>query len=206
VGQPEAVAGLSAYRSMVEDGVAPESVSIYGEEETDGAFLRGDAVFERCWPYVYALTSDPEASKIKQDQVGVSEIPSADGKPGNGTVGDQPFYINATSPYQDEAWEFIKFATAPEQEKFRAAKGSYLPTLTDLYSDPEVRQSVPIVPLSEEALQHTKPRPVSPYYSDMSLEMAEQFNVALKGEASPEEAAQTLQKELESIIEQGQQS
>jgi multiple sugar transport system substrate-binding protein len=206
VGQPEAVAGLTAYRSMVEDGVAPESVSIYDENDTDGAFLRGDAIFERCWPYVYALTSDPKASEIKQDQVGVSEIPSADGKPGNGTVGDQPLYINATSPYQDEAWEFIKFATAPEQETFRAAEGSYLPTLTNLYNDPEVQKNVPIVPLAEEALQHTKPRPVSPYYSDMSLEMAEQFNAALKGEVSPEEAAQTLQKQLESIIEQSQES
>ena len=206
VGQPEAVSGLTAYRSMVEDGVAPEAVAIYGEEETDGAFLRGDAIFERCWPYVYALTSDPEASSIEQDQVGVAEIPSADGRPGNGTVGDQPLYINATSPYQDEAWEFIKFATAPAQERFRASEGSYLPTLTSLYSDPEIQQNVPIVPLAEEALQHTKPRPVSPYYSDMSLAMAEQFNVALKGEVSPEEAAQTLQRDLESIIEQGQES
>jgi multiple sugar transport system substrate-binding protein len=40
----------------------------------------------------------------------------------------------------------------------------------------------------------------------MSLEMAEQFNAALKGEVSPEKAAQTRQKELESIIEQGQES
>jgi multiple sugar transport system substrate-binding protein len=203
VGQPEAVSGLTAYRSMVEDGVAPEAVAIYGEEETDGAFLRGDAIFERCWPYVYALTSDPEASSIEQDQVGVAEIPSADGRPGNGTVGDQPLYINATSPYQDEAWEF---ATAPAQERFRASEGSYLPTLTSLYSDPEIQQNVPIVPLAEQALQHTRPRPVSPYYSDMSLEMAEQFNAALKGEVSPEEAAQTLQRELESIIEQGQEA
>ncbi len=138
--------------------------------------------------------------------MGVAEIPSADGRPGNGTVGDQPLYINATSPYQDEAWEFIKFATAPAQERFRASEGSYLPTLTSLYSDPEIQQNVPIVPLAEEALQHTRPRPVSPYYSDMSLEMAEQFNAALKGEVSPEQAAQTLQKELESIIEQGQEA
>ena len=40
----------------------------------------------------------------------------------------------------------------------------------------------------------------------MSLEMAEQFNAALKGEVSPEEAAQTLRKQLESIIEQGKES
>ena len=81
-----------------------------------------------------------------------------------------------------------------------------MPTLTTLYDDPKIQENVPIVPLAKEALQHTRPRPVSPYYSDMSLEMAEQFNAALKGEVSPEEAAQTLRKQLESIIEQGKES
>ena len=190
---------------MIVDGVAPQAVAIYREDESAGTFLNGDAVFLRNWPYVYALLSDPAESKVRPEQVGVSELPSADGKPGNGTVGDQPFYINASSPYQNESWEFIKFMTAPEQQKFRAIEGSFLPTLTALYDDPEIRESVPVVPLAKVALQHTKPRPVSPYYSDMSLEMAEQFNASLTGEISPEEAAQNLQRALESFIEQGQE-
>ena len=206
IGSPEAVAGLTTERSMIESGVAPQAVAIYEEDESDGTFLNGDAVFHRCWPYVYALLSDPAESEIKPDQVGISELPSADGQPGNGTVGDQPLLINATSENQDAAWEFIKFLTAPEQQKFRAVEGSFLPTLTDLYDDPEIQDSVPVVALAKEALQNTRPRPVSPYYSDMSLEMAEQFNASLKGDVTPEQAAQTLQSELERFIEQGQQS
>ena len=46
------------------------------------------------------------------------------------------------------------------------------------------------------------PRPVSPVYSDMSLEMAEQFNASLKGDVSPEEAASTLQEQLQNIADQ----
>ena len=206
IGSPEAVAGLTTERSMIESGVAPQAVAIYEENESDGTFLNGDAVFHRCWPYVYALLSDPAESEIKPDQVGISELPSADGQPGNGTVGDQPLLINATSENQDAAWEFIKFLTAPEQQKFRAVEGSFLPTLTELYDDQEIQENVPVVALAKEALQHTRPRPVSPYYSDMSLEMAEQFNASLKGEVTPEQAAQTLQSELERFIEQGQQS
>jgi multiple sugar transport system substrate-binding protein len=49
-----------------------------------------------------------------------------------------------------------------------------------------------------------KPRPVSPYYSDMSLEMAEQFNASLKGDVSPEQAVKTLQSQLQQIVEQAQ--
>ena len=206
IDSPEAVAGLTTEQSMIESGVSPKAVAIYREDESDGTFLNGDAVFHRGWPYVYALSSDPAESEIKPEQVGISELPSADGQPGNGTVGDQPLLINATSQNQEAAWEFIKFLTAPEQQKFRAVEGSFLPTLTSLYDDQEIQESVPVVALAKDALQHTRPRPVSPYYSDMSLEMAEQFNASLSGEATPEQAAQTLQSELEKFIEEGQQS
>ncbi len=206
VDSPQAIAGLQMERAMITDGVSPQAVSVYKEDESAGAFLNGDAVFLRQWPYVYALTGDPAESKLKPDQVGVSELPSADGKPGNGTVGDQPLYISSSSRYPEAAWKFIEFLTAPEQQKFRAIEGSYLPTRKSLYEDPEIQESVPVVPLAREALQHTRPRPVSPYYSDMSLEMQEQFNASLAGDILPEEAARTLKEQLESFIRQGQES
>jgi multiple sugar transport system substrate-binding protein len=206
VGSPEAIAGLQMERSMIDDGVAPEAVAIYKEDESDGLFLNGDAVFHRGWPYVYAVLSDPAESNIRPEQVGVSELPSADGEPGNGTVGDQPLYINAASENQDQAWEFISWLTAPEQQKFRAIEGSFLPTRTTLYDDPEIRDGVPVVALAKEALRNSKPRPVSPYYSDMSLEMADQFHASLNGDVSPEQAARTLQEQLESLIEEGREA
>jgi trehalose/maltose transport system substrate-binding protein len=206
VDSPQAIAGLATERSMITDGVSPQAVTVYKEDESAGAFLNGDAVFLRQWPYVYALTSDPKQSKVKPEQVGVSELPSADGKPGNGTVGDQPLYISASSRYPDAAWKFIEFLTATEQQKFRIVEGSYLPTRTDLYDDPETRDSVPVVALAREALQHTRPRPISPYYSDFSLEIQEQFNASLTGDIAPEDAARTLKENLENLIQQGQDS
>jgi ABC-type glycerol-3-phosphate transport system substrate-binding protein len=47
---------------------------------------------------------------------------------------------------------------------------------------------------------------VSPYYSDMSLEMKEQFNASLVGDISPDEAARTLKEQLENFIQQGKES
>jgi multiple sugar transport system substrate-binding protein len=205
VAEPEAVAGLATYRSMIASGVAPEAVSTYKEDESDGTFLNGDAVFHRGWPYVYSLVSDPEESQIDPEQVGVSQLPSADGQPGNGTVGDQPLYINALSNKKEGAWAFIEFLTAPEQQRFRATEGSFLPTLTALYDDEELQEGIPILGLARQALQSTRPRPVSPYYSDMSLAIAEEFNAALKGDKSPEEAARELETKLEDFIRQGQE-
>jgi multiple sugar transport system substrate-binding protein len=206
VDSPQAIAGLATERSMITEGISPEGVTVYKEDESAGAFLNGDAVFLRNWPYVYALVGTSEYPELKPEQVGVSELPSADGEPGNGTVGDQPLYISSTAKDPDAAWKFIQFLTAPEQQKIRAVEGAFLPTRTALYSDPEIQEKVPVVPLAQEALQHTRPRPVSPYYSDMSLEMQEQFNASLSGDISPEEAARTLKEQLERFIKEGQQT
>jgi multiple sugar transport system substrate-binding protein len=191
---------------MITDGVSPQAVTVYKEDESAGAFLNGEAVFLRNWPYVYALIGTSDYPKLKTDQVGVSELPSSDGKPGNGTVGDQPLYISTSSKNPDAAWKFIEYLSAPEQQKLRATEGSYLPTRIELYDDPEIQDSVPVVALAKTALQHTMPRPVTPYYSDMSLEIRDQFNSSLLGEISPEEAARTMKENLENLIQQGQNS
>jgi multiple sugar transport system substrate-binding protein len=206
IDSPQAIAGLETERSMITDGIAPEAVTVYEEPESEGSFLNGDALFLRNWPYVYALIGTSNYPKLKPEQVGVSELPSADGKPGNGTVGDQPLYISTSSKNPDAAWKFIEFVTASEQQKFRALEGSYLPTRSALFDDPEIQNTVPVVALAKVALQHTRPRPVSPYYSDMSLAMQEQFNASLKGDITPEKAARTLKSELENIIQQGQEA
>jgi trehalose/maltose transport system substrate-binding protein len=95
--------------------------------------------------------------------------------------------------------------TAPEQQKYRAISGTVLPTRQELYEDQELLAEVRVAELGQEAIQNTRPRPVSPFYSDMSLRMAEQFNASLNDEVAPEEALTTLQEELEEIVQQGAQ-
>ena len=201
---PEAVTGLGAERSMIADGIASQAVSTYKEQENDGAFLGGDTVFCRNWPYMYALAQDPEVSKIEAAQIGISPLPAGSG-PGAQQVsalGGWNMMINASSQKQEEAWEFVRWMTGEEGQRQRALAATLLPTRKSLYEDEEILEKVPVIRLGKEALQRTKPRPVSPYYSDMSLKMAEQFNLSLKGETPPQDAIKTLQDELTSISEQ----
>ncbi|BBL80449.1 ABC transporter substrate-binding protein [Rubrobacter xylanophilus] len=205
IDSPEAAAGLATERSMIEDGVAPRAVTTYKEDEAHGAFLRGDAVFMRNWPYVYALVGNPEESRIEPGQVGISELPAARGQRSYSCLGGWNFFINAASDRQDAAWEFIRWMTRPEQLKVNALEGSRLPTRSGLYEDREVLRKVPVARLGKEAIiRNSRPRPVTPYYSDMSLRMAEQFSASLKGEIPPEEAVGALQRELEQLIERGE--
>ena len=205
IDSPESVSGLQTERSMIEDGIAPAAVVNYKEPETAQAFLRGDTVFARNWPYMYGLINDPNQSNIEPGQVGIATLPVSGGNRSFTGLGGWNFFINAASEDRaDAAWTFIQFMTAPENQKFRALEGGFLPTLKSLYEDQEILNRMPVVRLGKEAIQNARPRSVTRFYSDMSLKMAEQFNASLDGEKPPEQAIDKLQKELGDIVEQTQ--
>jgi multiple sugar transport system substrate-binding protein len=202
IASPEAIAGLEVQRSLVADGIAPEAVANFKEDEASGAFLRGDAVFMRMWPYAYGLITDPKQSNIKQGQVSLSQVPvTADSVQPTNVGGGWNFFIDKSSDIQDGAWELIAYLSGPEQQKQLALELGYLPTRAALYDDPEVIEALPAVGLSRKTVINTTTPPVSPYYSDISLEMSEQFNANILGETTPEETANSLQSALQSIIE-----
>lgn len=112
----EAVRGLEIERSMVADGVTPEGVSQYKEQESATLFLGGDAVFMRNVPRMYAHASDPAESRIKPSVIGISALPVAEeGLQTYSSLGGWNLFMNAGTEYADAAWEFIRFMTAPEQ-------------------------------------------------------------------------------------------
>ena len=205
IDSPEAAEGLTLRRSMITDGVAPMASDNYTTQESQAVFTNGDAVFMRNWPFVYGLLSDPELSKVKPEQVGLALIPVADeGVRSVSGSGGWNFLVNAGSEDKlDEIWTFIEFMSSTESQKTLALQSTRLPTLKSLYEDQEVLEKVPVADLGRASLEHTRPRPVSPYYSDMSLEMAEQFNASLNGDVSVEQALAELQRELQNIVNQG---
>lgn len=204
IDSPESVAGLETYRSMVADGVAPQAVVNYTETESVPVFGNGESVFLREWPGTYGDIQGG-AYKLKGEQVGVAPIPVAPGNQSFSTLGGWNMAINAATDMPDEAWEFVQFMTNEENLKYRAIQGGYIPGRSSLLNDPEVDEANPIVGLAKEILlDNATSRPVTQYYGDMSLEMAEQFNAALKGDVSPQQAVKTLQESLSSIMEQAE--
>ena len=205
IDSPESVAALATERSMVSDGVAPQGVANYTEYESEITFmLHGDAVFCRNWPYMYGLGSDPR-SKVKTELVGVSPLPVGDGQRRTAScLGGDVMLINAFSEMKEEAWEFVRFFTNEESQKTWALEAGHLPTRKALYDDREVMEALPMIAGAKEALLNARPRPVSRHYSEMSRAMALQFNNVLRGDTTPEEAVETLQGELQQIIERGE--
>jgi multiple sugar transport system substrate-binding protein len=204
IDSPEAMAGLETYHSMITDGVAPQAVSNYDETVSVPVFGDGEAVFLREWPGTYGDIAGG-TYKVKQDQVEVSAIPVAPGNESSSTLGGWSFMINAQTDMPDEAWEFVKFMSSYESFKYRAVNGGYISARKAILDDPEVQEAIPTVKLAKDVLlDYATSRPVTEYYGDMSLEMQEQFNNALTGDTSPQQAVETLQKGLGSIMQQAE--
>jgi multiple sugar transport system substrate-binding protein len=202
IDSPEAAAGLETYHSMITDGVAPQAVASYTETESVPIFGNGEAVFLREWPGTYGDIAGG-AYKIKADQVGVSPIPVAPGNQSSSTLGGWTFMINAQTDMPDEAWEFVKFMTSFESFKYLALDGGYIGARKAILDDPEVQEAIPTVKLAKDVLlDYATSRPVTEFYGDMSLEMQSQFNDALTGDVSPQQAVETLQKNLTNIMKQ----
>jgi multiple sugar transport system substrate-binding protein len=195
----EARNGLRTERHIVEDGVAPQRVHTFTEEQSAERFLDRKAVFCRYWPGLYGVLGQP--GELRRNQVGVVELPRGQGvQQGGGCLGGWNMFINAASAHQNEAWQFIAFMTAEARQKRMARAGSYLPTRENLYQDPQLLNQVPILGLSSGALNNARARPIHPRYLDMSEEMAQWFHLSLRGVVTPAQATVTLRRELSDIV------
>lgn len=203
VDSPQAANGLDVARSLIAEGVAPEAVTQFREIDATQTFLAGDAVFMRNWPYVYGSLQDPQQSAITPEQVGIAPIPVSTSARSFSCLGGWNLMINAASPKQDAAWEFIRFATAPEQQKMRALEGGFLPVLRSLYDDPDIQRNTPVVVLGKEAIDNARVRTPSPFYSAMSPRISRAFNLVLRGELTGEQAVKRLARELRNILRRG---
>jgi multiple sugar transport system substrate-binding protein len=202
IDSPEAAAGLETYHSMITDGVAPKAVTNYTETESVPVFGNGEAVFLREWPGTYGDIAGG-TYKVKAEQVAVSPIPVAPGHQSSSTLGGWTFMINAQTDMPDEAWEFVKFMSSYESFKFAAINGGYISARKAILDDPEVQKAIPTVKLAKDVLlKYATSRPVTQFYGDMSLEMQSQFNDALAGDVSPQQAVASLQKSLTNIMKQ----
>lgn len=203
IDSPDSIQGLQTERSMIEDDVSPSDVAEFREEQCYEAFLNGDAVFMRGWPFMYALATG-DTYQINQDQIGIAPLPvGSEGLQSWSCLGGWNMHINAASSNKDAAWEFIKFMTHPDQQRFRAREGSFLPTLTSLYEDQEVLNSAPVIEQSRDiVVNNTRSRPVTPYYSVISSRLAGGFHASLTGETEPEQVVQDLTEEMQNIIQE----
>lgn len=201
INSAEAAAGLDTARRMIAEGVTPAEVTDFREREALDVFLAGDAVFLRSWPYVQGRL---KGSRLSGAQVGVSWLPAASSSQrGYSCLGGWNLMVSASASgaEREAAWELIRFLTAPSQQTRQGLEAGLLPVLGSLYENRELLRALPVAALArDEMSSRIRVRPKSPFYSELSAEIAGAFNQVLKGELSGGQAVAALDEDLRAIV------
>lgn len=204
INNPKAVAAFEAGGDWV-GNIAPEGVLNYTEEEARGVFQSGNAVFMRNWPYAWALAQSDD-SPVK-GKVGVVALPKggADGQH-TGVLGGWNLAVSKYSENPEIAADLVLYLTSEAEQKRRAVKGSYNPTITALYEDAEVLEANPFFGDLYETFLNAVARPsrvTGEKYNRVSNAFWGAAYDVISGEAEAADALAALEGELEQIRRRG---
>ncbi|MBZ4665864.1 ABC transporter substrate-binding protein [Mahella sp.] len=194
------IEALDIFKKMLD--IAPEGVTTYIENDSLVAFQEGRAAFMRNWPYAWAVVNSDE-SKVK-DKVGIAPIPKGPkgDATGKATLGGWNLAINKNSKNKDAAWKFVEFVISEEGQKIQAIDGGHLPVLQSLYEDPDVIKANPYFESMYDVLINALPRPVSPFYPQISESMQINIHKFLMGEFDAKASVENMTKEIGEILAQ----
>jgi trehalose/maltose transport system substrate-binding protein len=204
INNEDAVAALDLAATWIGD-IAPEGVLNYAEEEARGVFQSGNAVFMRNWPYAWAL-ANAEDSAIKGN-VGVAQLPKGgeDGKH-TGVLGGWQLAVSKYSANAEAAADLVEYLTSYEEQKRRAIKGSYNPTIAELYEDQEVLDANPFFGQLYDTFTNAVARPskvTGAKYNQVSSEFYNAAHEVLSGKSDAATSLEALEGRLDRLSRGG---
>lgn len=190
IDSPEAKAGLTALVDGYTSGVIGKGSTGFDEEATNNAFVGGKAMFAYNWPYMFDnASSDGSGDKPASAVAGkfaVAPIVGENG-PGASTLGGYNNAINVNSKSKATALDFVRFIESPDSQ-MSFAKASFPPVLASIYDDASLAEEFPYLPQLKAALESAKPRPVTPFYPQISKGIADNVFAALTQGKSVDDA------------------
>jgi len=175
----------------------PNTYTEMREEETRLFFQEGNALFERNWPYAWALHEAP-GSRVR-GATAVAPMPSFARGRGVSTLGGWHAGVSRFSDAKEESFRFLCFLGSYAVQKKLALHLGWNPGRRDVYEDPEVLTRMPHLRSLRAIFENARPRPIVPYYSQLSEILQRHLNAALADRSSPEEALQAAQREMQAI-------
>jgi multiple sugar transport system substrate-binding protein len=145
---------------------ADETASLTTFEGATGGFMLN-------WPYVYAtIQANVKLGSVKKsvlDNLGWARYPQAvGGQPSAPPLGGGNMAISKFSKHQAASFDALKCIISPEMEKQNILIGGNPIANGAVYDDPQVQAKFPMATLMRDSINAAGPRPVTPYYGDVS--------------------------------------
>lgn len=198
VNNPEAVQAINRAGGWV-GTISPRGVVSYREEEARNVFQGGNAVFMRNWPYAYAA-GQTEDSPIR-GKFDVAPLPVGNNGEPAGTVGGWQLGISAYSQNREVAVELVRYMTSPQMQIWRAAVGTFVPTIPEISDDPAVLEAMPFLDKFTDVTRVTRPSAeAQERYNEVSTIFFQSVNQVLLGKEAENLMPQLAQR-LERIVQ-----
>jgi multiple sugar transport system substrate-binding protein len=167
-------------------------------------FRGGKVAMIRLW-FSNAGDLYKDDSTIKTGQWDVAPLPSKDGaKPGPGCLGDWNLGVSKFSTKQKEALEAVKILTGQDMQRQRFLEGGFLPARPAVFDDPEIQKKYPYAKSAQASFEALKPRPVTPFYPQMSADAIQPaFGQAMAQQIKPEQAIKQMADKMRAIMKKG---
>lgn len=178
------VEAASWLRSLITDGVSPQAVTNFAEQEALQSFRAGDSAFMRNWPYAWADLQKTDSSV--KGNVGVTTMVANPGF-STATLGSWGLTVMKGSKHIDSTVKAIEFLTNVESQKFLFLDYGYTPTMSSVFEDPDLFLQAPIIRELGLALNVTKPRPETPLYAQISDVLQRQLSSVITKQQTPKE-------------------
>lgn len=184
------VEAIEAGMSNRLDAFTPEWTAAFGQ----GTFA---TIICPAWMTAYIETNAPEASGLWD----VAAVPG-----GAGNMGGSHLVLPAQGDHPEEAYAFIEWLTAPEQQLSVFQETGNFPSTPELYDDPEMTglrkeyfNNAPIGEIFTEAALEVQPQYQGPLQGDVLAMIGQGLGRIEDGAQTPEEAWEQVLADLESL-------
>ncbi|GAB3279010.1 extracellular solute-binding protein [Kineosporia babensis] len=193
---PEVVAGLTQYRSFIEDGVAKDTGTYEPWGSVEQRLADGDigSVIQGPWlvPALKEILGDEY-----EDKIGVATLPAG---PASGAAwldgGQLAVFKDAKNA--EGAWKFIEFISEPEQAAEFSKLTGDLPAVTAAW-EPAGLNEDPTTAVFSDQLADTGTPPAVATWNEVAQVIAGYGEKVARGAVTPQDAAEQMQSELSGI-------
>jgi multiple sugar transport system substrate-binding protein len=170
---PAATRAAEVMHDVAVSGVVGPAFSTSSEDTSASQFESSDAGFMVNWPYVWAQAlTKVEAGTLEQsvpDDYGWTLYPRVDeDTPSAPPLGGINLGVSAYSRYVDFAYEATECITSDENQAYYMVTNGNPAASAAVYDDPDVQEAYPMADTIRESLEAAAPRPLTPYYSEVT--------------------------------------
>lgn len=198
------VQALELLKRFATSGLASGSLSNDQEPEVFAHMQQGRAAFTLNWPYVLsamrtAAETDAQSRSVLEDLAYAPYPAVVEGQPPRVTLGGMNFAVSTFSEHPDEAFEAAMCMRSPENQLKIALLAGEVPVNTTVYEDPVFQEAFPMYPILLEQLQVAVPRPLTPFYQNISTIVSSTLSppASINPQADADELRTLIQETLE---------